>query len=101
MQSAIDDAFERLRYTGPELAGGAPNHGPMAAEALVALGCDDAVPRWVDHYRRQLGPMPETILPVTAQTWRDALGSPRRVADWVAFFCLRLGEGPWRAVLTT
>jgi hypothetical protein len=101
MQSAIDDAFERLRHTGPELAGGAPNHGPMAAEALVALGCGDAVPRWVDRYRQQLGPMPETILPVTMQTWRDALGSPRRVGDWVVFFRHQLGEAPWQVILTT
>jgi hypothetical protein len=101
MHSAIDDALERLRHTGPELAGGAPNHGPMAAEALVALGCDDAVPRWADRYRQQLGPMPETILPLTTQTWRDALGSRHRVGDWVAFFRRQLGEAPWQAVLTT
>jgi hypothetical protein len=30
MKSAIDDALERLRHTGPETADGAPNHGPMA-----------------------------------------------------------------------
>ena len=80
MKSAIDDALERLRHTGPEEPGGAPNHGPMAAEALVALGCDNIVPQWVDHYRLQLGPMPETVLPLTPQTWHDALGIHRRVA---------------------
>jgi hypothetical protein len=47
MKSVLDDALEGLRHTGPEAADGAPNHGPMAAEALVALGCDDAVPQWV------------------------------------------------------
>jgi len=35
--SAIDSALERLRETGPEFTGGLSNHGPMAAEALVAL----------------------------------------------------------------
>src|SRR5262245_31096748 len=100
MKMVLDDALERLRHTGPEEADGAPNHGPMAAEALVALGYDDAVPQWVDSYRRQLGPMPETLLPVTTQTWRDALGSPHRVGDWVAFFRLQLSAAPWQAVLT-
>ena len=100
MKSVLDDALERLRHTGPEEADGAPNHGPMAAEALVALGCDDEVPQWVDAYRRQLGPMPETRLPLTMQTWRDALGSRRRVGDWVVFFRLQLSAAPWQTVLT-
>jgi hypothetical protein len=72
MKSVLDDALERLRHTGPEAADDAPNHGPMAAEALVALGYDDAVPQWVDDYRRQLGPVPKPLLPVPTQTWRDA-----------------------------
>jgi Questin oxidase-like len=100
MKGVLDDALERLRHTGPEAADGAPNHGPMAAEALVALGDDDDVPPWVDDYRRQLGPMPETLLPVTTQTWRDALGLHRRVGDWVVFFGLQLSAAPWPAVLT-
>ena len=55
MNSTFDEALERLRGTGSEVAGGvAPNHGPMAAEALVALGCDDVVVAWSDRYRRQL-----------------------------------------------
>jgi Questin oxidase-like len=100
MKSAIDDALERLRHTGPEEPGGAPNHGPMAAEALVALGYDDEVPQWVDRYRAQLGPMPETVLPLTLSTWHDALGSHRRVGDWVVFFRRQLSAAPWQAVLT-
>src|SRR5215510_7761828 len=100
MKNVLDDALERLRHTGPEEADGAPNHGPMAAEALVALGCDDEVPQWVDYYRRHLGPMPETLLPLTTQTWRDALGIQRRVGDWVVFFRLQLSAAPWQAVLT-
>jgi hypothetical protein len=100
MTRVLDDALERLRHTGPEAAEGAPNHGPMAAEALVALGYDDIVPQWVDAYRQQLGPMPETLLPVTMQPWRDALGSRRRVGDWGVFFRLQLSAAPWQAVLT-
>ena len=100
MKRALDDALERLRHTGPEEAGGAPNHGPMAAEALVALGCDDEVPQWVDHYRLQLGLMPETVLPLTPQTWHDALGIHRRVGDWVVFFRRQCSAAPWPAVLT-
>ena len=43
MKGTFDEALECLRGAGSEVAGGvAPNHGPMAAEALVALGRDVA-----------------------------------------------------------
>ena len=39
MNDPLDEALERSRGTGTEVAGGiAPNHGPMGAEALVAIG---------------------------------------------------------------
>ena len=94
----LEDALERLRGTGPEALHGAPNHGPMAAEALVALGCPDDVPRWVDDYRRELGPMPQARWPVTASTWREAVGVIQRIADWQAFFSTQLAEAPWQTV---
>jgi hypothetical protein len=47
MSHVFDEALERLRGTGTEVGGrGAPNHGPMAAEALTALGRDDDVVGW-------------------------------------------------------
>jgi hypothetical protein len=99
MKTAIDDALERLRGTGPEVEDTGPNHGPMAAEALVSLGCDAMVPHWVDQYRRQLSPMPEATRPLTVETWPAALGVQGRVGDWMAFFCRQLAEAPWPAVL--
>ncbi len=99
MNSVLDDALERLRGTGPEVGGdGGPNHGPMAAEALMALGCSDEVPQWVDRYRQELGPMPEAVSPVTAGTWQEALGAIGRIGDWQAFLRTELAEAPWPAV---
>jgi hypothetical protein len=47
MSHVFDEALERLRGTGTEVAGrGAPNHGPMAAEALNALGGESIVVGW-------------------------------------------------------
>lgn len=37
MAGEIDEALEMLEGSGPEYTGGLSNHGPMAAEALVAL----------------------------------------------------------------
>ena len=101
MNDALDEALERLRGTGTEVAGGiAPNHGPMGAEALVAMGCNDVVVAWADRYRRSLDTMPAPTSPITIETWREGLGAIERIADWVAFFRARLAEAPWRAVFT-
>lgn len=97
--NTFDEALERLRGTGSEVAGGpGPNHGPMAAEALVALGCDDVVVGWADRYRRQLDVIPAPRSPVTAENWAQALGAIDRFADWVAFFRAQLDEAPWQDV---
>jgi Questin oxidase-like len=96
--SVLDDALERLRGMGPEAVHGAPNHGPMAAEALIALGCLDEVPRWVDDYRRELGPMPQARSPVMESTWPQALGAIHRIGDWQTFFVTQLAEAPWQTV---
>ena len=99
MNSTLDEALERLRGTGSEVAGGpAPNHGPMAAEALAALGCDDVVVAWADRYRRQLDAIPPPRSPVTAENWAQALGAIDRFGDWVAFFRAQLAEAPWQVV---
>src|SRR5262245_10732780 len=99
MNSTFDEALERLRGTGSQVAGSAaPNHGPMAAEALVALGRDDVVVPWADRYRRKLDAMPPPNSPVTAETWAEALGAIGRFGDWVAFLRAQLAEAPWRVV---
>jgi hypothetical protein len=51
----LDEALERFRGTGPEYGGGLANHGPMAAEALVAMGRTEAVPQWVEAYQPRGG----------------------------------------------
>src|SRR5215470_14067992 len=99
MNDTLDEALQLLRGTGSEVAGGvAPNHGPMAAEALVALGRADVVVAWADRYRRKLDAMPPPSSPVTAESWEQALGAIDRFADWAAFFRDRLAESPWRVV---
>jgi Questin oxidase-like len=96
--SVLDDALERLRGMGPEAVHGAPNHGPMAAEALIALRCPGEVSRWVDDYRRELGPMPQARSPVTESTWQEALGVIHRIGDWQVFFVAQFAEAPWQTV---
>ncbi|WP_424861277.1 questin oxidase family protein [Streptomyces sp. MMS24-I29] len=71
----------------------------MAVEALVRHGRAPAVHRWLDHYRHKLEDMPDTASRITAENWREALGDPRRIADWTVYFERETAERPWREVL--
>jgi hypothetical protein len=97
--ATIDDALAILEDTGPEFAGGLSNHGPMAAEALVALGRDDAVVPWVERYRQRLQEHPSARNAIDGAAWREALGRGERAGDWIAFFQRQLAEAPWPQVL--
>ncbi|MDF6042998.1 questin oxidase family protein [Streptomyces sp. JH14] len=96
----LDEALERLHTAGPERNGWLSNHGPMAVEALVRHGQAPAVHRWLDHYSHKLEDMPAPATRVTTENWRTALGDPRRIADWTAYFERETAERPWQDVLT-
>lgn len=84
------------------LAGLAPltNHGPMAAEALVALGRAERVMAFVESYKKRFNvSFPAAHKAVTRENWRAALGEGQRVADWINFFQRELKEAAWPQVL--
>jgi hypothetical protein len=92
---ALEQALERL--DGLALL---TNHGPMAAEALVALGRTERVAAWVEGYRRRFtAAFPTPHSAVTRANWRAALGDARREADWVEFFRRELQEAAWQRVV--
>ncbi|MEU4998199.1 questin oxidase family protein [Streptomyces sp. NPDC021622] len=95
----LDEALQRLHASGPERLGRLTNHAPMAVEALAAHGRSGAVHRWLELYAPKLEEFPGTVERVTGDNWREALGDPRRAADWIAYFGRETGERPWRDVL--
>lgn len=95
----LDEALQRLHFSGPERLGRLTNHAPMAVEALAARGQAGAVHRWLDRYAPRLEEFPAGVAPVTDADWRKALGDPRRAADWIGYFERALAERPWREVL--
>jgi hypothetical protein len=97
--ATIEDALEILKGTGPEFGRGLSNHGPMAAEALLALGRDEEVVPWVEQYKRQLDVHPVSRSPISRDDWQNALGAISRVGDWISFFDAELTERPWQSVL--
>lgn len=96
----LDEAYERLHATGPEFEGWLSNHGPMAAEAMVRHGHAGQVHRWLDGYMERLEEFPRGTGPI-GPGWQDALGDPRRVADWTVYFQREVSGQPWREVLET
>ncbi|MEU7794125.1 questin oxidase family protein [Micromonospora tulbaghiae] len=99
LNSVLDEAYERVRHTGPERDGWLSNHVPMAAEALVRHGHERAVHRWIDAYADRLEERPRGIRRIAADEWRDPLGDPVRTGDWLDLFDRELAGEPWRDVL--
>ncbi|MFF4260270.1 questin oxidase family protein [Streptomyces sp. NPDC001663] len=95
----LEEALERVHTSGPERDGWLSNHAPMVVEALSAHGQAGAVHRWLDLYRDKLEDFPDRVAPVTDDNWLEALGDPRRIADWTYHFSHTLEERPWRSVL--
>lgn len=96
----LDEAYQRLHATGPEFDGWLSNHGPMAAEAMVRRGHADGVHLWLDGYMRRLEEFPRGSGPI-GSAWQQALGDPRRIADWTAYFRREVTEQPWPQALDT
>ncbi len=97
--AVLDETYTRLHTTGPEFEGWLSNHGPMAADALIRLGCGDEVELWVGGYARRLHDAPGPRWEIAEDDWREVLGDASRLGDWTALFDRLLREEPWRDVL--
>ena len=84
---ALDSALRRLHAAAPEFRGGLSNHGPMAVEALDALGHPERIAGFVERYATRLEdrvdapPLPD---------WTSALGDPTATAAIAASLRARL-----------
>jgi hypothetical protein len=81
------------------ITGRLSNHAPMAADALIRLGGSDGVHRWIDCYLARLDEAPTGRWPIDPVNWRDSLGDPSRLGDWLRFFERQLAEHPWQDIL--
>ena len=95
----IDETLERFASCGAEFRGGLSNHGPMAADALIALGRGEAVAAWVERYITLLDEAARPSVRIAPAEWRAALGDYSRLADWEQLFERELAERPWQTVL--
>ena len=101
MSAELDEVYERMRRTGPEFDGWLSNHGPMAGDALLRLDPGADVHRWLDGYAGRLEEAPTPRWPIGPGEWREVLGDPSRLGDWLLLFDRELADRPWRDVLLT
>ena len=94
----IDEVLERFQRSALEYGAEFSNHGPMAAEALVALGHPALLTGWVDLYAPRLPPF-EPGVSLDGEARRSALGVAARAGDWVATWEAELAHREWRVVL--
>ena len=99
MAITIDEMLDLLSFAGAELVNGNANHGPMASEALFALGREEAVLPWVEGYRNRLTHRPSPTLVIPRADWREYLGVRERLGDWIGLFENELAEKPWQEVV--
>jgi hypothetical protein len=100
MPDVLDEALEAISTTAPDLENGNTNHAPMVAETLVTIGRGEAVPAWVDAYRRENGTRDRPSLrPPIDEDWRESLGQSRLWPEWVGFFQRELAEHSWHDVI--
>ena len=100
MAITIDEMLDLLSFASAELVNGNANHGPMAAEALFAMGRDDAVLPWVDDYRGRLTHRPSRSLAIPQDEWQEYLGARERLGDWIGLFENELSQQPWQEVVS-
>jgi hypothetical protein len=97
--TALDEAYEQLAATGPEFDGSLSNHGPMAADALLRLGHGAELQPWLSSYLGRLEDPPAARWPILDQDWREPLGDPARLGDWLALLTHHMRVDPWQEVL--
>lgn len=97
---ALDEALGVLHGHAPEFGPIAfSNHGPMAAEALVAMDRPGAVGGFVARYAPQLDPIAPPVSPVPDTELQASLGDRHRWPAWLAYYRSQLAERGHGALL--
>src|SRR4051812_39974988 len=89
---SLDEALLLVSRRGPEFGGGLSNHGPMACEALIALGRPESAVPFAEKYVRRLEAHPAERQRLTGAEVRGAFGDPTHLGDLTAFFAREIED---------
>lgn len=96
----LDDALRALSVYGPSLKSGFIDHGPMAAEALEAMGRGTDITGYITQHLASgtLLPAPEAQTPIDPDRWQVALGQGHLFGDWCSMLESELHRDGWKAL---
>ncbi len=99
--SPLDEALDRVSALEFELPSRFVNHGPMACEALAALGHEEELDGWSRHFASMLAEGAQPVVPTWDRNfaWEDAVGDHRRLPEWMGYFEREIGEEGWAPVV--
>jgi hypothetical protein len=100
LDTDLDQALLRFQQTDLEWGGGLANHGPMAAEALTALGHPALIEGLVDVYAPRISPL-RVGEPIPEAERLAARGDLRRLPDWVATYDAEIQGRDWAELLAS
>ena len=99
---ALDRALERVSALDYGASRPFVNHGPMACEALAALGLGTSIDEWVPRFESS---MEGAVLPEVAgwsppREWQDAVGDSRLLAQWMGYFKGAIADDGWPSIVS-
>ncbi len=96
IEERLDHAYAKFGATAPTYGGGLANHGPMAAEAVVAMGGQRHLEKFVASYLPKLDVRPEPSHPILDGP--AELGATREFADWSVYFRAEIAAASWTEI---
>ncbi len=97
IEERLDLAYVKFAATAPTYGPGFANHGPMAAEAVVAMGGQRHLEGFVNAYLPALEERPEPTMAIVDGP--AELGSTRSFADWAVYFATDIEATSWTDVV--
>jgi hypothetical protein len=100
--TVLDEAYERLKGAWVEDQRGFVNHGPMACEALFAMGLDEEVVAWANRgAQSHRARTDHRACGGVITAWQDHLGQFFLLHGWVTHFEVTIDKVGWRDTVAT
>lgn len=92
----FDEALQKMSDIAP-----LGNHGPMAAEALVALGESKRLPTFVNNFLTEFSnTFPSKKQKIEENKWQDFIGKGEYITDWTVFFEQEVSKNDWKNLVS-